>query len=92
MRHNVTLLEGKNEPINFAHLVLRNYFIELELGNYQAEDADNGSDTQRELLQFLRADKIDCNIVSLVPNVESRNSSVELADRFWVLYFDDSKT
>ena len=37
-------------------------------------------------------DKIDCNIVSLVPDVESRNTSVELADRFWVLYFDGSKT
>ena len=42
MRHNVTQLEGKNEPVNFSHLVLGNYFIELELGNYQAEDADNG--------------------------------------------------
>ena len=69
MRHNVTLLEGKNEPIKFAHLVLGNYFIELELGNYQAEDSDNGLDTQPELLQFSQDDKIDCNIVSLVLDV-----------------------
>ena len=45
MRHNVTQLEGKNEPVNFSHLVLGNYFIEMELGNYQDEEADNGSDT-----------------------------------------------
>ena len=45
MRHNVTQLEGKNEPIIFSHPVLGNYFIDLELRNYQAEEADNGSDT-----------------------------------------------
>ena len=45
MRHNVMQLEGNNEPINFLHSVLGNYFIELEPGNYQAEDADNGLDT-----------------------------------------------
>ena len=45
MRHNVTQLEGKNEPINFSHPVLGNYFIELELGNYQVEEANNGSNT-----------------------------------------------
>ena len=33
MKHNVTQLEGKNEPVNS---VLGNYFIELELGNHQA--------------------------------------------------------
>ena len=32
MKHNVTQLEGKNEPVNS---VLGNYFIELEPGNYQ---------------------------------------------------------
>ena len=36
MKHNVTQLEGKNEPVNS---VLGNYFIELELGNYQEEEA-----------------------------------------------------
>ena len=42
MKHNVTQLEGKNEPINF---VLGNYFIEVELGNYQAEEANSSLDT-----------------------------------------------
>ena len=36
MKHNVTQLEGKNEPVNY---VLGNYFIDLELGNYHAEEA-----------------------------------------------------
>ena len=32
MKYNVTQLEGKNELVNY---VLGNYFLELELGNYQ---------------------------------------------------------
>ena len=54
MRHNVTQLEGKNELVNFSQPVLGNYFIELELRNYQSQEADNGSDTQPDLLQFSR--------------------------------------
>ena len=50
--HNVMQLEGKNEPVNFSHPVLGNYFIELEPGNYQAKEFDNRSDTQRDLLHF----------------------------------------
>ena len=91
MRHNVTQLEGKNELVNFSHPLLGNYLIELEPGNYQDEEAGSGSDTQIDLLQFSWDDKFDCSIVSLVLDVESSNSSVELADKFWVLYFDVSK-
>ena len=92
MKYNVMQLEGKNELINFSHSVLGNYFIELEPGNYQAEEANNGSDTIPELLQFSWADKINCNIVNLVSDVEISTSTIELADRFWILYFDGSKT
>ena len=63
MKHNVTKLEGKNEPMNY---VLGNYFIELEPGNYQAEEASNISDTQPDLLRFSRVDEIDCKIVDVV--------------------------
>ena len=45
MKYNVTQLEGKNEPLNFSHSVLGNYFIELEPGSYQVEKANNGLDT-----------------------------------------------
>ena len=45
MKYNVTQLEEKNEPANFSHSVLGNYFIELELGNYQVEEANDRSDT-----------------------------------------------
>ena len=92
MKHNVTQLEGKNEPVNFSHSVFGNYFIELEPGNYQAKEASNKSNTQSELLQLLRTDNIDCNIVSLVSNLEISTSYVELEDKFWLLYFDGSKT
>ena len=91
MKYNVTYLEGKNEPVNFSHSVLGNYFIELETRNYQAKESNNGSNTQPELLQFSWDDKFDCNIVNLVSDVESSTSIVELANRFWVLYFDGSK-
>ena len=45
MKHNVTQLEGKNEPIKFPSLVLGNYLLELDLGNYQAEEASCESNT-----------------------------------------------
>ena len=92
MKHNMTQLEGKNDPVNFSHSVLGNYFIELELGNYQEEEASDESHTQSELLQFLRTDKIDYNIFNLVSNLEISTSPVELEDKFWLLYFDGSKT
>ena len=47
MKYNVTRLEEKNEPVDS---VLGNYFIELEPGNYQAEEASNTLDTQPDLL------------------------------------------
>ena len=69
-----------------------NYFIELEPGNYQAEEASNESDTQSELLHFSRTDNIDYNIVNLVSNLESNFNLVNLEDRFWLLYFDGYET
>ena len=42
MKYNIIQLDEKNEPVDS---VLGNYFIELELGNYQAEEASNTSDT-----------------------------------------------
>ena len=47
MKHSVTQLEGKNEPVNS---VLGSYFIELELGKYQEEEASDTPDTQPDLL------------------------------------------
>ena len=88
MKYNVTQLEGKNEPVNS---VLGNYFIELEPGNYQDEEASNISDTQLDLLRFSRVDEIDCKIVDVVSDVVFNSCLVEL-DSFWALYFDGSKT
>ena len=52
MEHNVTQLEGKNEPVNLSSLVLGKYFLKLEPGNYQAEEVSCESDTQFDILQF----------------------------------------
>ena len=68
MKYNITQLEEKNEPVDY---VLGNYFIELEPGNYQAEEASNTSDTQPDLLRFSQADEIDCKIVDLAVGIDS---------------------
>ena len=78
--------------MNFSHSVLGKYFIELEPRNYQAEEASDESDTQSEILQFSWTDKIDCNIINLVSNLESSSDNIELEDKFWLSYFDGSKT
>ena len=88
MKYNVTQLEGKNKPVKS---VLGNYFIELEPGNYQAEEASSISDIHPDLLQVSRADNIDCNIVDLVSEVVSNSNSVGV-EIFWIIYFDGSKT
>ena len=69
MKHNVTQFEEKNEPVDS---VLGNYFIELEPGNYQAKEASDTSDAQPDLLRFSQADEIDCKIVDLAVEVDSR--------------------
>ena len=70
--------------------MLGNYFLELEPGNYQAEEANNIPDIQPDLLWFLWANEFDCNIVDLVSYVV-RNSNARV-ESFWILYFDGSKT
>ena len=72
MKHNVTWLEEKNELVNF---ILGNYFIELEPGNYQVEEANSIPDTQPDL-QFSRADEIDCKLVDSVSYVVFNSRSV----------------
>ena len=83
MKHNVTQLEGKNEPVNS---VLGNYFIEIEPGNYQVEESNGTPDTQTDLLRFSRADEFDCKIVDLVSDVVVDSSTIEV-DSFWTLFF-----
>ena len=65
--------------------VLGNYFIELEPGNYQAEEASSTPDTQPDLLRFSRADEIDCKIVDLVSDVVFDSSTIEV-DSFLTLF------
>ena len=66
MKHNVTQLEERNEPVNY---VLGNHLFELEPGDYQVEEASSTSNTQPDRLRFSRADEIDCKIVDLVSDV-----------------------
>ena len=63
----------------------------LQLDNFQAQEASRELNTQLDLLHFSRTDDIDCNIVSLVSNIESNTNQVDLKDIFWFLYFDGYK-
>ena len=85
MRYNVTQLDEKNIPVE---PMLGNYFLELEPGNYQTEEASDTSDTQPDLLRFSQAGEIDCKIVDLAVGVDS----FSVDNVFWTLYFDGSKT
>ena len=86
MKHNVTQLEGKNEPVT----ILGKYFVELEPGNYQAEEASSTSYTQPDLLRFSKADEIDYKIVDLALDVDVDSCTV-VVDNFWTLFFMDLK-
>ena len=46
MKYNITQLEGKNHHVNFSSEILGNHFLELEPGNYQAEEVSYEPDTQ----------------------------------------------
>jgi hypothetical protein len=35
MKHTVTELEGKNDPVSFSHTILGNYFLETDHGCYE---------------------------------------------------------
>ena len=68
--------------------MLGNYFLKLEPGNYQAEEASDTSDTQPDLLRFSQADEFDCKIVDLAVGVDC----FSIDNVFWTLFFDGSKT
>ena len=80
MKYNVTQLDEKNVPVDS---VLGNYFIELEPGNYQAEEARNTLDTQPDLLRFSQDDEIDCKIVDLAVGINSHS----VVSDFWIFVF-----
>ena len=75
MKHNVTQLEEKNEPVNS---MLGNHLIELELGSYPAKEASSTSDTQPDLLQFSWDDEIDCKTVDLVSDIVFNSRPVDV--------------
>ena len=49
MKHTVTKLQGKNEPVSFAHSILGNYFFETDYGCYEAQIFEIPSELQSGL-------------------------------------------
>ena len=78
-------------PQGYRSILSKEWFAKLE-GLFAIEWLHTESDTQFEFIQFSWTQNIDCNIVHLVFDLESNTSYVELEDKFWLLYFDGSKT
>jgi len=88
MKHTMTQLEGKNEPMGFMDVIFGNYFLEVDHGCYLAEPSPIPPYTELELLPW---NPIGGNDLCIV-NVDS--SSIGHSSRFfnnWILYFDASK-
>ena len=78
-------------PQAYRSILSRDQFAKLE-GLFVIELSHTEPDTQYKILQFSWTHSIDCNNVNLVSDLESNTSYVELEDKFWLLYFDGSKT
>jgi hypothetical protein len=63
MKHTITKLEGKNEPINFCNNSLGNYFLEASHGCYEAQPSSIQTKIQFECLHFTQTETNDCPIV-----------------------------
>jgi len=50
MKH--TILEGKNKPISFSHIVFRNSFLEIDHSSYTSQPSSFQSHEQYEILHF----------------------------------------
>jgi hypothetical protein len=89
MKHTVTELEGKNEPINFAHSVLGNYFLETDHGCYEAQPSEMKIDTQSELLPCNQTDDNACIVLK---ELGYCIINPPVYTNIWTMFFDGSKS
>jgi hypothetical protein len=87
MKHMVTELEGKNEPINFAHTVLGNYFLETDHGCYEAQTSEIHPDLQSKLLP--QTHNSACTILT---NLGFSTTNKTKITNMWSMFFDGSRS
>jgi hypothetical protein len=86
MKHNVTDLDGENEPVDFANSIVGNYSIDSFFGNFNAQISPFQPTVKNsEIEKISQTDFSHC--INFVDN--SVNSYVSYP--FWKLYFDGSK-
>jgi len=97
MKHVVTELNGRNEPVMFTNSILGNYSFnvcatETYFGEFHAEIAEETLIyTQLEIPSHNPTDELSCIIVYDRTNfLDSSSVDVTLDSIFWTLYFDGS--
>jgi hypothetical protein len=87
MKHTMTKLEGKNEPIRFAHSFLGNYFFETDYGCYEVHNSEIPSELQSSLFP-----QIHNNACTKLNNLKFSLANKTNIPDMWTMFFDDSKT
>lgn len=96
MKHNVTPINGENEPLAFIEIMFGNCLLETTLGCYPTWPAPTPPNTQLGLLSC----PTDCNKTCITQCTNSSSSSSisststssgPCTDKLWTIYFDRSK-
>jgi hypothetical protein len=88
MKHTITKLEGKNEPIKFAHTILGNYILETDLGCYETQPYEIQTNT---LSEFLPCDQTNDNACIVLRELGYCIINLPIYIDIWTMFFDDSK-
>jgi len=82
-------LEGKNEPINFSHTVLSNYFLETDLGCYESQPYEIQKYTQSELLP---CDQTKDNACIVLRELDYCIINLSVYTDIWTMFFYESES
>lgn len=95
MKHNVTPINGENEPLTFVELMFDNWLLETQLGCYLVQPTPTPPETQLGLLPFPTDGNETCTTHCNISSSSSSNTSASnglCTDELWTMYFDGSKT
>jgi len=98
MKHNVTPLDGENEPFAFSDFMFSNYFLENTLEYYLTRPTPTSSDKQFGLLPHPTDDNETCTACFSVSSSSSNNGSSSntstlngpCTDKLWTMSLDKS--
>jgi hypothetical protein len=87
MKHTVTELEDKNEPISFSHSILGNYFFETDYSCYEEYTYEIPSELQSCLHPQIH--NSPCPVLTNLRFSLTNNTNIP---DMWTMFFDGSKT